>query len=118
MRVYDPSAPVHLTKWTINAGTGANYFVKLIEAQTRLPVVAYFVYGGSSVTTDVPIGSFTVKHASGQSWCGEADYFGANTVFQEGRSVVFFDDDHTYSLYLTPQRNGNFPTKMIQRDQF
>lgn len=118
MRVYDPSERPSITQWTINAGAGANYFIKLVDAQTRQPKVAYFVYGGSSVTTDVPVGAFTIKHASGQSWCGEREFFGANTVFEEGRNIVVFDEDHTSTYYITPQRNGNFPTKLIQRDQF
>jgi hypothetical protein len=80
--------------------------------------VAYFLHGGQSLTTDVPIGAFTIKHASGKNWCGEQQYFGPGTVFQKGTSTVFFDEDHTYTLYLTPQRNGNFPTTVIPRDQF
>lgn len=118
LRVYDTQDQPRLTQWTINAGLGADYFVKLVELRTGLPKVAYFVHGGQSLTTDIPIGAFTIKHASGKNWCGEAQYFGPNTVFQRGTNTVFVDEDHTYTLYLTPQRNGNFPTKFITRDQF
>jgi hypothetical protein len=118
MRVYDPSNQPALTQWTIIAGVGANYLVKLVDLRTSLPKVAYFVHGGSSITTDVPIGAFTVKHASGQNWCGESQYFGPSTVFQKGTKTVSFDEDHLYTLYLTPQRNGNFPTSLIPRSEF
>jgi hypothetical protein len=77
------------------------------------------VHGGSSsITTDIPVGSFSVKHASGMAWCGERQFFGPHTAFQKGSNVVFIDPDYTYTLYLTPQRNGNFPTRIIPRDQF
>ncbi len=118
MRVYDTVDQPALTQWTINAGYGADYFVKLVELRTGLPKVAYFVHGGSSITTDVPVGAFIVKHASGKIWCGEQQYFGQETVFQKGTNTVFFDPDYTYTLYLTPKRNGNFPTTFITRDQF
>jgi hypothetical protein len=116
--VYDTADQPALTQWTINAGYGADYFVKLVELRSGLPKVAYFVHGGQSLTTDVPIGAFTIKHASGRNWCGEQQYFGPGTVFQKGTSTVFFAEDHTYTLYLTPQRNGNFPTTIIGREQF
>jgi hypothetical protein len=118
LRVYDTVDQPALTQWTINAGYGADYFLKLVVLRTGLPKVAYFVHGGQSLTTDVPIGAFTIKQASGKNWCGEQQYFGSRTVFQKGTNTVFFDEDHTYMLYLTPQRNGNFPTTIIPRDQF
>jgi hypothetical protein len=118
LRVYDTVNQPVLTHWTINAGYGADYFVKLVELRTGLPKVAYFVRGGQSLTTDVPIGAFAIKHASGKNWCGEQQYFGPGTVFQKGTNTVFFEEDHTYTLYLTPQRKGNFPTTIIPRDQF
>jgi hypothetical protein len=119
LRVYDTSDqnPV-LTKWTINAGSGANYFVKLVDAHTALPKASYFVYGGSAITTDVPIGVFVVKPASGSRWCGERQLFGPDTVIRKGTKVAVFREDYTYTLYLTPQRNGNFPTTIISRNEF
>ena len=113
LRVYDTVDQPALTRWTIDAGYGANYFVKLVELRTGLPKVAYFINGGQSLTTDVPIGAFTIKHASGKNWCGEQQYFGSGTVFQKGTNTVLFDENHTYTLYLTPQHNGNFPTTII-----
>jgi hypothetical protein len=118
MRVYDLDGRPALTKWTIDAGAGANYFVKIIEAGTGEPKVGYFVRGGSAITTDVPVGAFTIRHASGGTWCGERELFGPNTVLQQGTKVVTFNENNTYTLYLTPQINGNFPTKTISRSQF
>jgi hypothetical protein len=44
MRVYDIVDRPSLTRWTINAGSGADYFVKLVEIGAGLPKVAYFVH--------------------------------------------------------------------------
>jgi hypothetical protein len=119
LRVYDTSEPSPvLTKWTINAGNGADYFVKIVDAQTDLPKASYFVHGGSASTTDVPIGAFVVKHASRRRWCGERQLFGPDTIIQKGTKGVVFLEDHVYTLYLTPQRNGNFPTTNISRNEF
>jgi hypothetical protein len=117
-RVYDTRDQPRLTQWTINAGAGADYFIKLVDASIGLPKVSYLVRGGSTVTTDVPVGVFTVKHASGAFWCGENDLFGPNTALQKGTRVAVFDDDHTYTLFLTPRPNGNFPTTFIPRSDF
>lgn len=118
-RVYDTYTQPRLTQWTINAGVGANYFVKLVDAGTRIPRVSYFVYGGSNLTTDVPLGSYVIKHASGETWCGERELFGVgSTALRKGRRIAIFDDNHTYMLFLTPTPHGNFPTDSISRNEF
>jgi hypothetical protein len=48
-RVYNSRERPRLTRWTINSGYGANYFVKLVDAVTDQPKVSYFVEGGSSI---------------------------------------------------------------------
>jgi hypothetical protein len=117
-RVYDTQDRPRLTRWTINAGIGADYFVKLIEIGSRKAKVSYFVRGGSAPTTDVPTGTFTVRHASGTGWCSERELFGPDTVVQEGTRVAVFEEDYTYTLFLTPTQNGNFPTKLMSRNDF
>jgi hypothetical protein len=70
-RVYDTHDQPRLTQWTISAGGGSNYFVKLFDATNGEPKVSYFAYGGSMLITDAPVGVFIVKYASGEVWCGE-----------------------------------------------
>jgi hypothetical protein len=117
-RMYDILDRSQLTQWTINAGYGTDYFVKLTDAATEQPKISYFVHGGSVLTIDAPLGLFTVKHASGHRWCDEATLFGSDTSLQKGTHQTRFDEDHTYTLYLTPRPNGNFPTVTIQRNEF
>lgn len=117
-RVYDTNDQPRLTQWTINAGAGANYFIKLVDAASGAPKVSYFVYGGSILTTDAPVGTFVVKHAAGDIWCGEQKLFGDNTSTKKGTNLVTFREDYTYTYFLTPMQNGNFPTKRIPRSEF
>jgi hypothetical protein len=117
-RVYETQDRPRLTKWTISAGAGANYFVKLFDLTTGLPKVSYFVAGGSAPTTDVPVGTYVVKYASGRTWCGERDLFGAETATKKGKRMAEIDEDHTYTLYLSAQPHGNFPTESIPRSEF
>jgi hypothetical protein len=117
-RVYDTASTPALTEITFNAGASANFFVKLYDAYSGYPKIAYFVRGGTVVTTEAPVGSFTVKYASGTNWCNEYDLFGPTTSIQKGTRTVSISEDSTYTLYLTHIRNGNFPTQSISRSDF
>jgi hypothetical protein len=50
--------------------------------------------------------------------CYERELFGPDTVVQEGTRVAAFEEDYTYTLFLTPTQNGNFPTKLMSRNDF
>jgi hypothetical protein len=39
----------------------------------------------------VPLGLFTLKYATGQTWCTENDYFGAATMFNVVDKTFDFD---------------------------
>ena len=45
---------------SIDAQSGSNYFLKVEDAETHLPIVTYFVSGGSTFRT--PIGSFRTQN--------------------------------------------------------
>jgi hypothetical protein len=85
---------------TINAPFGANYFVKLVDAQADAPVISYFIRGGQPLATTAPTGHFVLKAASGEHWCGENNLFGGNTdTIETGRAINFASDEiHTISL--------------------
>ena len=106
------------TRLTIDAPLGANYFVKLVDAQGDLPVISYFVLGGQPLTTTAPAGHFILKAASGEHWCGETNLFGGGTsIVETGRAISFaLDEIHTISLQ--PRRNGNLPLRNIGRAKF
>jgi hypothetical protein len=107
-----------LARLTISAGSGADFFVKLVDAATGRDIGAYFVSGGSSVTAFAQAGSFIVKQASGTNWCGDQDLFGPQTAFEKGTRQVTLGDGGAYTLPLSRVPNQHFPTAQISRAEF
>jgi hypothetical protein len=80
--------------------------------------MSLFIRGGSPLVASVPHGTFVIKHASGERWCGERALFASDTTIKKGEHNVTFDGDHEYTLSLIPQTFGNFPTMTISRHNF
>jgi hypothetical protein len=59
-----------------------------------------------------------LKYATGNTWCGDAELFGASTETNKADRAFQFDDEHEYTIELIAQRNGNLPTKRISREAF
>ena len=76
--------------------------------------------------SNVPLGHFVLKYATGDSWCGENDMFGTETEFHKADVVLRFarqDSDHGYTMIghtveLILQANGNLQTSRISREAF
>ncbi|WP_143046899.1 hypothetical protein [Bradyrhizobium erythrophlei] len=107
-----------VTTLTLKTARGSNYFVKINDATSGRPVLALYLYGGSTFGTQIPRGAFTLKYATGETWCDESELFGSSTVTRKVDRVIRFDDEHEYTIELIAQRNGNLATKEISRDSF
>jgi hypothetical protein len=103
---------------TIETPSGSNYFVKLTDSQTDVPLLSFFVRGGEPLTTKVPIGSFTLKAASGDHWCGESNLFGGGTKIVETGRTIDFASNEIHTVSLTPRAEGNLPIRAIRRGSF
>lgn len=117
--------------FTIRTAPGSNYFVKLVDLN-GLPIRSFFAYGSSTMTNKVPLGTYALKYATGQSWCNERDLFGpglltitnqADRVFNFDRQVRYDDEGVRTStteitVELIKQKGGNLPTHAIDRSQF
>jgi hypothetical protein len=110
---YPDAAPL-----TLKTASGSNYFVKINDAVSGRQVLTFFLYGGSIFEAQVPRGAFIVKYATGGTWCGDSELFGASTETNKADKVFQFDEDHEYTIELIARRNGNLPTKRISRDIF
>lgn len=99
-----------------------NYFIKIVDAFSSKVVMTLFVYGGQKFETKVPLGSYRIRYASGVTWYGEDNLFGAQTTFSEADDVFVFSVSESkisgYTIQLIPQLNGNLSTKSINRNQF
>ncbi len=124
-RNYDLSSNL-AAPFEIHTAVGANYFIKLEDAVTREPIQTFFIRGGQTMQSNVPLGQFVLKYATGNSWCGENDMFGTETEFHKADAVLRFsrqnsDDGYTMignTIELILQVNGNLKTSRISREAF
>ncbi|MGL3214946.1 hypothetical protein [Bradyrhizobium sp. BR 1433] len=102
----------------LKTASGSNYFVKINDVTSGRPILALYLHGGSTFETKVPRGKFTLRYATGRTWCSENELFGSSTEARKADRVFQFDDEHEYTIELIAQRNGNLPTKRISREAF
>ena len=99
-----------------------NYYVKLIDAFTGTPAMSFFIFGGQSFVTEVPLGTYRVKYATGENWYGENHLFGSTTRYSEADKTFEFavrgNQISGYTVELIRQRGGNLHTKSISANQF
>jgi hypothetical protein len=126
---YGPFWGKDIATLTIKTAVGRNYFIKLDDLSGRT-ARSYFIRGGFNETFSVPLGAFILKYATGDSWCGENDYFGPDTVYnqaddtftfeqrtrQEADGVTISTSAITVELILQP--HGNLSTRQISQAQF
>jgi hypothetical protein len=116
-RWYGPMWGADIAELTIATARGSNYFIKLEDMSGR-PVRAYFMRGGSTRSYPVPLGTFALKYATGQSWCGEDELFGDSTATSKAEDTFTFHDDTHWTVELILQPHGNLGTRSIPRSQF
>ncbi len=108
---YDQSPSV--APLTLRTASGSNYFVKIADAVNGRPILSFYVFGGSTFRVEVPAGSFILKYATGDNWCGDRELFGASTEIIQTDRIFQFDYDHGYKIDLIRRREGNLPAKQI-----
>ena len=103
-------------------GSDRHYFVKLVDSSTNRKTLTLFIRGGRSAEISVPLGTFRLKYATGETWYGSQYRFGPDTRYNEAdRLFQFTDDGYQYSGYtveLFLQDNGNLRTEQISPDDF
>jgi hypothetical protein len=85
-----------------------------------------FVRAGSIAETEVPLGQFEARYATGQKWYGYEKLFGSETLFSKvDRNLKFYEDTnyegttvHGCSVTLYKVRYGNLSTSRINASQF
>jgi len=119
------TADEDVASFTIKTEVGSDYFVKL-EDLSGQPVRSFFVYGGSTFTTNVPLGTFVLKYATGKSWCNERDLFGPSTSKSQADDTFAVERKNTpdgytlsrWTVELIRQPHGNLRTHSIARSKF
>jgi hypothetical protein len=104
-----------------------NYVLKAEHADTHLPIVMFFVNGGSTFKTDMQAGRIIFKIAEGLNWCGPKEMFGPDTITaclahkgdHDGKcSVYTFGQGDIWEIYLVRQVGGNLTTPHVPRNEF
>ncbi|WIG50825.1 MAG: hypothetical protein OJF48_001742 [Afipia sp.] len=113
---YNPLERV--SRLTIKTSPGGYYFVKLEDSVTARPVMTFFLRGGEIFRQDVPEGSFVLKYATGDVWCGEGALFGPTTSTHKADEVFEFSGTGGYTVELIARKSGNLRTRAIDRNQF
>lgn len=114
--VYDPDDRV--APLTIKTSAGGGYFVKLAESISGKVAMTLFIVGGETLRARVPEGSFVLKYATGERWCGTVNLFGRNTAAQQAEELFIFTEGSGYTVELIARKGGNLRTKAIDRGQF
>lgn len=106
----------------VTAGRGVNYFIRLADWQSGVPVIAVFVRAGEQVEIGVPPGTYRVKFASGQQWYGENIWFGPDTDYSMVDASVSFSVQGNqllgHELKLEQVLNGNLRRQKISAATF
>lgn len=113
---YDQSQEVAPLK--LKTQYGSDYFIKVVEAATGRPVRSFYVRGGSILNVRVPVGSFELKYATGNNWCGERDLFGSGTRTLKADQTFQFTENEGYTVELIARHGGNLRTEEISRGAF
>jgi hypothetical protein len=103
---------------------GDNYFVKLVRADDKKKaLISFFIFGGGSFQTNVPVGTYILRYAIGKDWYGpellfgpcKTSFFEANTNLEftlSGRKAI------GHRVVLIKQVGGNLATSDIDEGEF
>lgn len=111
-----------IAPFEIDATKSGHNPVKLVDADTKEPVLAVFVQEGSRVDLNVPLGTYKVRYASGEPWYGYEYLFGPNTAYAKADETFSFDmiEDRVrgFTITLYKVENGNLHTSAIAPKEF
>lgn len=113
----NPKAPLE-----IRTPAGEDYFVRLVPLTSKTPVMEAYIRGGSSLRVNVPLGTYTLKYATGDTWHGPALLFGKGTLYSKADADLDFRETREgysgYTVELIKQRHGNLHTSSLSARDF
>ncbi len=106
----------------INTSYGEYYFIKMIDTSSGREELELFIHGGRRIEIMMPLGTYTMKYATGKTWYGREHLFGPDTVYSKADSAFKFTEDYRgysgYTVTLYKVSNGNLETERINASQF
>ncbi|MBN2106127.1 MAG: J domain-containing protein [Deltaproteobacteria bacterium] len=111
-----------IAPFEIKADQGNHYLLKIVDQHTKKQVLTVFVRSGTTVNVDVPLGTFEIKYASGETWYGYEYLFGPETSYSKADKAFTFkkEGDHIsgYTITLYKVTRGNLHTYKISQTDF
>jgi tetratricopeptide (TPR) repeat protein len=121
-----------IAPFSVEGTAGTNYLIKLVNVADAKDQISVFVRGGETYSTKMPLGTYRLRAASGDTWYGKDDLFGPGTQFfqlkaktgvatgdssllrfyQEGRKIM------GTKLSFKPVVFGNLEQETISREEF
>jgi curved DNA-binding protein CbpA len=99
----------------ITTPSDGNYVMKIEDWNTKEFVAMYFIPRSSTLSTDLPLGSYRLKFAQGDKWYGTNYLFGPMTIYSyiPNKMDFYLSGDYAegHEIELIPQINGNLETQ-------
>jgi hypothetical protein len=115
-------SPVNAPPLKVTNSPGANTLMKLIRTSDGAEVMSIFIRAGQTVELGVPVGSYTAKIASGQTWYGDSIRFGPTTSYATLDTVLHFSIQGSQllgnELTLTQIKDGNLRQVPLNANEF
>lgn len=106
----------------IKASLGSHYLLKLVDSYTDKTVLTVFIRSGTTTKIDVPLGSYKIRYASGETWYGDEQLFGPRTICSKADKNFKFEvvgnQVNGFAITLYKVSNGNLHTSPIKRSEF
>ena len=87
---------------------GQHFFVKLIDLPANKEVLSLFLRSGAQLKVNLPLGTYELKYAAGETWYGPGWLFGNATTFSRLDTELAFEhtdneiSGYSVDLYLQP----------------
>jgi len=119
----DFSASERIAPFTIStADTDIDYFVKLEDSITSKTVLTFYIIGGETFESKVPIGNYVMKYATGYEWYGTEHLFGPDTQYYTSDDIFEFSEDggvvNGWTIELIKRQGGNLASYTIDPSEW
>lgn len=103
---------------SIETTYSGDYYFVLADHGTGSAIMSFYVHAGSSIELDVPIGTFDIYYACGDSWYGTDSLFGPDTTYQKCDESFSFSEFSGWTVQLQPVTYGNLDTEYVSPEDF
>lgn len=98
------------------------YFVKLVDYKSKAEVMHIYLHPGKPFKSNIPLGLYMIKYATGSTWYGNKNRFGPETKYSMALERFDFliegNEAKGYSIELIMQQHGNLKTISISPEDF